>query len=300
MGQVVINAEIIADSLHPDSCHRIISFVLEYPRYIHAEVMTYRQGVARNSASSRAVPTKKFLEMVRTNPVIPIQFGKNQPGMQASEELEGDELSTARDTWLEAAHYASQMSERLAELGVHKQVTNRLLEPFLWHKIIFTCTEEAYKWVIHQRLHPDAQPEFQELARQMKSVYEESKPVQLEYGDAHLPFIDLEDYSEVTEYLTEQGGPVTSSGQVLRGLKTVSSARCARVSYNTFDGERSVEKDFDLAHKLLKSSLNPSEPEHSSPFEHVVSPWPYKEKNNSRVGPFGREWLQYRHELGMK
>jgi thymidylate synthase ThyX len=81
----MIEAKIIADSLNPVGV-RLVTFKLTYPRFILAELNTHRV-FSRNSASSRAVPIEKMIERVRANPVVPIHWGKNQPGMQASEQI---------------------------------------------------------------------------------------------------------------------------------------------------------------------------------------------------------------------
>jgi hypothetical protein len=47
--------------------------------------MTHRV-FSRNAGSSRAIPVKKLIEDVLTDPFIPIFWGSNQKGMQAGEE----------------------------------------------------------------------------------------------------------------------------------------------------------------------------------------------------------------------
>ena len=55
-----IEAKIIADSTIRQG-HRITTFLLTYPRFIHSELMTHRM-FSRNSASSRAISLKKCLK----------------------------------------------------------------------------------------------------------------------------------------------------------------------------------------------------------------------------------------------
>ena len=65
----MIKSEIVADSLAPSGV-RLTTFVLTYPRFIHAEFMTHRM-FSRNASSSRAIPVRKSIEMVLNNPAIP-------------------------------------------------------------------------------------------------------------------------------------------------------------------------------------------------------------------------------------
>lgn len=74
----MINVKIIADTTFGKK--RVTTFELEYPRYIHAEVMTHRV-FSRNAASSRAIPIAKMIEQVRENTVLPT-WTQNEAGMQ--------------------------------------------------------------------------------------------------------------------------------------------------------------------------------------------------------------------------
>lgn len=80
-------ATVIADSVHAETGTRITTMELVYPRFIHSEFMTHRI-LNRNASSSRAIPTSKFIEQVRNEPVMPSHWGRNQKGMQAAEELD--------------------------------------------------------------------------------------------------------------------------------------------------------------------------------------------------------------------
>jgi len=79
-----ITAKVIADSVFQG--HRLTTLILEYPRFIHSEFMTHRV-FSRNASSSRAIPVRTMLWQVIRNPAMPVHWGKNQPGMQAKEEL---------------------------------------------------------------------------------------------------------------------------------------------------------------------------------------------------------------------
>jgi len=138
-----IEAKIVADSVN-EYGNRIITYVLTYPRFIHAEVMTHRV-FSRNTASSRAIPLKKMIKMVQDDPFIPIAWQKDHKGMQGTEyftqplEIESCELE-----WLNAANDAVKHAKKLNyNGGVTKQLCNRLLEPFMWHTALVTATEYA-------------------------------------------------------------------------------------------------------------------------------------------------------------
>jgi len=245
----------------------LITFQLRYHRYILSEVNTHRM-ISRNSSSSRAIPIAKTIEQVKTNPAMPIHWGKNMPGMQATEQLEGEELEAAKALWLEAAESVANIAEKLDELNIHKQVGNRIMEPFTYISTIVTGTEWDNFYEL--RAHPDAQPEFHELAIKMRDLVEESNPKILTEEEWHLPYISDE---ERKTYPT------------LKLIK-MSAARCARVSYLTHDGKTpNVENDLKLYDRLVGSV-----PLHASPIEHQAKPFTFAEMESRNF----RGWHQYR------
>lgn len=135
-----IKAKIVADSIDTRG-NRITSMLLTYPRFIHGELMTHRM-LSKNSASSRAIPFKKMIEMVEKDPFIPIAWQSKHTGMQGHEYLDGDsEQKLLINKWLEARDLAVQQAKLLDNSNVTKQLCNRLLEPFMWHTVIVTATE---------------------------------------------------------------------------------------------------------------------------------------------------------------
>jgi thymidylate synthase ThyX len=135
-----IEAKIVADSTNGHG-HRITSFILTYPRFIHGELMTHRM-FSRNSASSRAIPFNKMIEMAESDPFIPIAWQSKHTGMQGHEYLDGDsEQKLLINKWLEARDLAVQQAKLLDNSNVTKQLCNRLLEPFMWHTVLVTATE---------------------------------------------------------------------------------------------------------------------------------------------------------------
>lgn len=257
----MITAKIIKDSTYQFGARRIITWVLTYPRFIHAEFMTHRV-FSRNAASSRAIPAKKLIEAVITNPAMPVWWGKNQPGMQAKEELTGDSLRIVQTAWLDGRDQAVKIAQELLNQGLHKQVVNRVLEPWCHMTVVATSTD--YENFFSLRAHPDAQPEFQELAYKMLEEYNKSVPTEIGFNDWHIPFDEK----------------MPEGIDVATKLK-IATARCARVSYLTFEGEIDVAKDIELHDRLSTSG-------HWSPFEHCAMPFP-----GGRSGNF-YGWSQYR------
>lgn len=266
----MIEAKIIADSIADGS--RLTTFVLTYPRFIHSELMTHRT-LSRNASSSRAIPIKTIMRQVKENPAMPVWWGKNQSGMQAREALSEQETEIAKSTWLQARDKALEEASRLAELGVHKQLVNRILEP--WHHITVVASATDWENFFTLRCHPDAQPEFQALAMAMAKVYRSSAPEQISAG-WHLPFVSKQEVARL---------PIDDA------IKC-SVARCARVSYLNHDGTRpDIAKDKDLHDKLVIQR-----PAHASPSEHQATPMICHTDKINYASNF-KGWIQYRKLL---
>lgn len=240
------------------------TFELTYPRYIHSEFMTHRM-FSRNASSSRAIPVAKVIQQVASNPVIPPKVYMNKAGMVGDVEADTTDTVDFYNLWLDAATNAVKTATEMEKIGIHKQHINRILEPFQFIHVIVTATE--WSNFFRLRLAPDAQPEMQELAN---AIYDEmdkykygsfgyiavggyGSPCDIISGDSTvvtLPYVTEEDISKVgaENYIT---------------LMKVSSARCARVSYNNHDGSKpDIEKDLKLFERL-------SEGGHMSPLEHT-------------------------------
>lgn len=259
-------AKIVLDSLSPDG-YRLTTFQLRYWRPIHSELMTHRV-FSRNAGSSRARPSMAIIDQVHDEPWGPIHWGSNKPGMQAGAELTDMTLQLAKADWEKAARNAANVARDMLEKGLHKQVVNRILEPFTYIDVLVTATDWANWFAL--RDHPAAQPEIQELARLMKHEYQQSIPEQIQVGQWHLPYITEDDWKAVERYC--QIGRITrdmpSYQEKLRVILKISTARCARVSYKAFDGKVApIEKDIELYEQLLES-----QPVHASPAEHQATP----------------------------
>lgn len=259
----MIKAEILLDSKCKETGTRLTTAILTYPRFIHSEVMTHRV-LSRNAASSRAIPVKKVIEEVRTNPAMPVFWGKNQSGMQAAEELTGEDLEAVKQEWILAAEDAIKHAEVMMKRGLHKQIANRILEPWFHMRTIVSATELENFFALRQ--HKDAQPEFKVLADTFKQAILNSSP-QIKYkGEWHLPFIKTEEWDMSIDTLTK-----------------ISTARCCRISYLNLDGSNSdPQKDIALHDSLVSSG-------HMSPLEHAA-----RTTGNPKFYGNFYSWKQYR------
>lgn len=269
-GKGGIEAKIIADSIHNGK--RITTVQLRYHRFIHGEVMTHRM-FSRNASSSRAIPVNKIIKQVRDDPATPIHWGKNQPGMQAGGELKGLKLKWVMEDWKNAANIAADNADRMSAMGGHKQIVNRILEPFQFMETVVTATEWDNFFAL--RIHKDAQPEIQELARCMSSVMAQSHPYVMGKNEWHTPYVEK----------SEEKALKMAHGHA-KGLEIAikcSAARCARVSYLNHDkSEPSVENDMTLYDMLATRPyddgrghvLGAGDPVHLSPLEHQATPIP--------------------------
>jgi len=230
---------------------RITTLELVYPRFIHSEMLTHR-AFSRNASSSRAIPVERMLENCDA---VPIHWGANKPGMSAEDEV--DDVAGSLEVWLSAAESSAYNAHRLSTMGVHKQVANRLTEPFQFIKVVVTSTEWENFFTL--RNHEAAQPEMHEIASMMQSAMEQSEPKEFEDGDWHVPY-----YHE--GFWQNTGNGMDLEGNSAEHARIVSAAGCARVSYDNHDGsETDIEKDTKL-YKMLKDMG------HMSPFEHQASP----------------------------
>jgi hypothetical protein len=194
------------------------------------------------------------------NPAQPVHWGKNQPGMQAKEELTANDLADSKFMWRraqqDAMHWTQQMSERV---GLHKQVANRITEPWMIMKTVISGTEWAnFFWL---RAHADAQPEIHELATKMFNTYNATTPQLLQPGEWHLPYVKSHRLSSgELIYLDASDTPITTEQ-----ARVISASCCAQVSY------RKSDDSYEKAHKIFKQLIE-SQPCHASPVEHQATP----------------------------
>jgi hypothetical protein len=262
--------------------------------------MTHKD-FSRSAASSRAIPVKKVLSQVWSNPAMPTYWGVNRPGMQAKEELTGWRKTAAMNIWLLTGKAVCVFAYLLVQLNLHKQLANRILEPWQLMHVTLTTAKLANFWNL--RIHPDAQPEICYLATLMKSTLDETPATILKEGEWHLPWIDLKDIKPAHIAATKYKMPY------IEVLVRISAARCARSSYATFGGSRDITKDLDLYDKLITTK-----PVHASPAEHQVTPdsqhsmyyhfgestdaihskkvWRFPELHGNMTG-----WIQHRRQI---
>lgn len=287
-----ITTKIVADSISPSGV-RLTTMELCYHRFIHAEFMTHRM-FSRNASSSRAIPVDKVIEQVINSPAIPVSWGINRPGMQAIEELVEEE--EAEESWKVGVARAVYTAKQLQKHKLHKQIVNRVLEPYQMIRVIVTATE--WENFFKLRLHKDAQPEIQELARCMKEVMDEATPDLLQPVQWHLPYI------KTGEFVMSM---FSSKKELYNTAIKCSVARCARVSYNNHDNSSpDIGKDIALADMLLEAG-------HMSPFEHQGTPMDFakdtfelawengithKDRDNNFWSGNFRGWIQYRQLIG--
>lgn len=308
-----ISARIVADSIG-ESSKRLTTFLLRYPRWIHAEGRTHRQlrieedagddiyfpepatpsvmadpNLSRNASSSRAIPVDKLIADVLKDPAIPMYWGANRRGMQSGAEHDDTVMiglinHPKEAAWLIARDRAIEVARAFAEAGYHKQIVNRLLEPFSHINVVVTATE----WTNFHALrdHEMAEPHIRLLSQRMQIAANESEPKVLRPGEWHLPFVTPHEIELLGS--TEAAIPL-------------SVARCARTSYRTHDGRKpNFGEDMKLARVLLGSA-----PLHASPAEHQARPDPivgetpdgWEIRNERNLWGNLKEWVQYRKTL---
>jgi thymidylate synthase ThyX len=274
--------EIIADSLAP-SGERLTTFLIEHWRGIHPEILRHRL-FSFSVASSRAIPYKVQEEQVLNSPYIPVLFPTEHKGMQGKEVFNDHDVIHIEQMWKDAKTFAVANAQKMNEAGVSKQLTNRILEPWVLTRCVVTATnwqnffDLRAPWheedITRSEFHPKvtnkvgehtvnlefpAEYNIQDLALKMKKSLDRSEPVELNEGDWHLPFVSEDDYGEVEKITGSKLDPATADAQDKLYIN-LSAARCARTSYGKNIG-KSVEAELKLADILWKDR-------HLSPFEH--------------------------------
>lgn len=284
-GKAGIVVKIIADSISPQGI-RLTTYEITYPRIIHSELLTHGMLV-RNAASSRAIPFAKMREQLTGHPV---RFGQANPGMQDRgedfEEIlfvpgtssmcwEHSWPEDARGAWATARDSALMFAEVFYKAGYHKQVYNRITEPFQMMKTVLSCTEDKnFFWL---RKHGAADPTLEELANCMWEAKNKSTPQPLNPGEWHLPYVEtyrmLEFYNEGTDneyqklgrqayFIGELG--VREEITLEQAIK-VSCARTAAVSFRNED--YGLQKCLEVYDRLIGD-----ERKHASAMQHQATP----------------------------
>lgn len=297
-----IRVKIIADSISQTDGIRLTTFELEYPRYIHADIMTHRV-FSRNAQSSRAVPVKAQIERTRLNPVYPIEYGANKAGMSSVDLLDEQNTDFASNVWYVLGQVCCDASETLKDIGLHKQWSNRVTEPFSTIKVVITATEwDNFFWLRYDK--EAAQPEIVELARLMQEAMDSTIPDALPEGFWHTPYVKWVELDGEQVFLADQTNEEISLEEALK----ISASCCAQVSYRRLDASKT--KAIEIYDKLF-SGPKP----HLSPVEHQATPvlekyewgdmlgkWPDGVTHLDREGNLWsanfKGWIQYRQLLG--
>lgn len=307
-----IEAHLAADSVTPSGC-RLTTWVLKYPRCIHSEVLTHR-AFSRNSASSRAIPVSRMIQRVVDEPFIPHWWGKSQPGMQASEEVDEATQVQARALWLQARDRVLALvrgepdSPGLEALHLHKQVINRLLEPWMHIEVVLSATEWHNWFLLRDDL--AAEPHIRELAHAMRELYRASTPSvheALPHGCTlsaeevlqasgekdwaaywHLPFARLGTETTLPHSAQLAGGPGSPFQVGLLGAIKEAVAHCAWVSYLNEWRVGYTQEDVERVYAQLLSA----QPVHASPAEHVAVACDGPHRHGNFTG-----WCQWRKFL---
>lgn len=267
------SARILADSQHPLAASRLVTMELKYPRLIHAEMLRHRM-FSRNASSSRAIPAEKMLASVFDDPFIPIAWGLNQKGMVAGAEHSDPEA--CKNWWYECRKTNLALARSGIELGLHKQIVNRILEPYTWITEIVTGVDHAWENFFKLRCAPDAEPHIQKIAYMARDLIDSRSELRriVKHGEYHLPLFGFPG----DESIDPSEAPM------------VSVARCARTSYLTHDGKRDIDADLTLFERLKTGG-------HWSPFEHVATPVYSPTGPLPASGNFGCHWQQYRKQF---
>lgn len=276
-------AKVLAHSISPLG-DEIVTFELVMHRFVLAEFNTHRM-LAKNSASSRAIPLHRQIDMLRANPALPVTWASEKSGMQGGVPIGADAAEEAKELWLGLMEKAIETALDLKGLGVHKSLTNRIIEPWMHHRVVVTGTGFRNFW--DQRISVLAQPEIALPAQLMLDAYEASAPVVLQEGEFHLPYVADNDRDQVTDLYNTGNSVVVARGSVEEALASISTARCARTSYLTNpttdrDGNIVSEAKVDIFKDLsLFEDLTTAKPAHWSPLEHPATPWAENKQTGS-------------------
>lgn len=133
-----------------------------------------------------------------------------------------------------------------------------------------------------------AEIHIQALAESMWDAMNESDPRVLMAGMWHIPFGDIMQIPNDLTYKYCGVSKVPFSGDVNEVCRVmVATARCARLSYMTFDGEIDYGKDIKLHDQLLENK-------HASPMEHCAIA-----KGDGLFYANFNSWQSYRNLLGL-
>jgi hypothetical protein len=224
-----------------------------------AELNKHRT-ISNNSFSSRAVNKNKYIDMIISDPYIPI-WTYDKPGM--SGEVITDETLVKELT----SKYIKKMYSDIECIknnfdGVHKQDTNAQLDHYARIPIIVTSTNFPYYFEL--RTAAGVKPEFRRIALLMQQLFCESTPKLTSW---HIP------------WLTQDEDDMDLNDKLI-----MCAARCAWLSYSNHLKQSSLDSAKKLVDKLIKEM-------HSSVFDHAAKSSP------NRVGGIYKGWMEHRKIL---
>lgn len=261
----------------------LYTFELVYPRIIHSEFMTHRM-MCRNAASSRATPIQTMIKEVLEHPYIPREWPKNKAGMWADENITDPErVNDCIKDWLSGRDSAVSTAKILNIDHIHKEIVNRVLEPYQYIRVIATSTD----WDNFVRLRAThyAQPDIRDLAYAISNIIGNDIP-QSKFPSACVPIMLNGTQCHVYyPYVTTE--EAFESDLSYDTLALISAARCARVSYLKHDGtSTNYIDDINLGKRLIKDG-------HMTPFEHIILSEPIR-MGGLFFGPLF-EYMNYRY-----
>jgi len=326
-----IKAELILASKNQETNDILYTFLLTYPRIILAEVNTHTIA-SKNTASSRAIPTKKVINNIFVNPFIPSSIGQYQSGMVAGKEIDGWKRTALEKLW-EYSRYPALASAKISlKLGAPKQFTNRLLEPWMITEQIWSATDVENEMLL--RHHPDAEPHYEELAKYKNQIIRDvqaffngevtitddikNRCQVLNHGEWHLPFVRKSDWDSLAELFENKTIYADATGIFFSGKSghvyipcpttqdkntlewkvdpnvVMKLISCARCAWVSYEmpGEDSKKMNNLIAALSNYEKLIVSSPRHLSPTQHVAAALPL----SVRCGNL-RGFLQHRKEI---
>ena len=243
----VISVKVIEHSVFDNQ--ELITIETKAPKFLDAEIEKHRM-ISSNSSSDRAIPVNKMIE---ADYFLPMDVRKNQSGMQGENILDD---KTKNDFRHELEYLRSVICDLMEKWSVtyniHKQHVNRYILPFSIQTKVMTANKDQWNYFLSLRLHEAADPAIYDLAFKINDAINHSNPKQLNLGEWHLPYIKNKEKEQNSN----------------EDLCKMSSARCARTSYNNHDGSSpNKEKDFKLFSFLINEDLP-----HATPTEHQATP----------------------------
>lgn len=244
-----VKVSLIAMTRNAYSNKVITTLLCEYPRYIHSEIMTHRQ-LSRNSGSSRATPFNIYCERIIKDPAFFAELGINRSGMNADSVLNKENAEAFKHEYMQLMHHTVDTAMSWsAKYNLHKQIINRVLEPYVRTSTVITATEWD-NFLYTRAIAKGVEPVMHLLANCIKQAVDYANE-NAKDGVAHLPFVTDNEFN-------------TCSLKDCVKHAVSRSARCTILS-NVTKKLSTIEED-----EKLYNWLSSADPMHASPFEHIA------------------------------